>query len=184
LLKKAIAILILAVLLFTTVGYRVIISLQQWKADKALVATINDGAYNQNLLLTIKVPINIPYQNSWTSFERVEGEIEIEGVHYTYVQRKIENDTLILQCLPNTGRNDIKKAATKYFASINDLDNQSRQNSSKSSLAKAFKVEFIGGNIWSVTGFIKQKLTYPKCLNDHYKSIALAQIFSPPKQVA
>ncbi|WP_276481393.1 hypothetical protein [Paraflavitalea pollutisoli] len=48
--------------------------------------------------------MHLPYTANWDQYERVEGEIVVNGVYYTYVKRKISNNTLYLLCLPNNDK--------------------------------------------------------------------------------
>ena len=71
-------------------------------ADNRLESALDKNNFNEQDLFTIKIPINLPYQNSWSSFERTNGEITVDGETYVYVQRKVQNDTMYLQCIRHT----------------------------------------------------------------------------------
>lgn len=88
-----------------------------------MVSKLNNSLYEENELIEIKVPVTLPYQSNWVDFERYDGEVEINGVHYSYVKRKIENDTLILLCLPNTDKMKLNSARVSYLSLVNDLQN-------------------------------------------------------------
>ncbi len=83
----------------------------------------------------------MPYQNSWSGFERHYGEIELDGKIYTYVKRKIEDGYLILKCIPNTAKQDIKNANNILFTQNNGLD-QEHNGKTNSPVNSVFKSIF------------------------------------------
>ena len=94
-----------------------------------LEARLDKNEFKENELIEIKIPLNLPYQLNWKSFERFDGEIDVDGIHYKYVKRKIYNDSLILLCLPNKSKQQIEKAEEDYFKIVNDIDPASQKNS-------------------------------------------------------
>src|SRR3954468_10461810 len=88
-LKKLAAILLLALFVFNTAAYRLLIEYVQARADAKLEARLDKGYYNKDELITVKVPINLPYQTNWKEFERIDGEMNVNGTVYKYVKRVI-----------------------------------------------------------------------------------------------
>jgi len=86
-----------------------------------MVAKIDRSEYDDKDLIEVKVPVNLPYQTNWQDFERYDGEIQIAGVHYNYVKRKLQNDTLILMCIPNTDKMKLFNARETFFSLVNDM---------------------------------------------------------------
>ncbi len=119
--KKIAAILLLTLFVFNTIGYRLFISFVQDKADAAFVGKLDKGNYNDEDLITVKIPINLPYQNNWKEFERVDGEIKLNGQVYKYVKRKVYNDTMILLCIQHETKTKLEQKANDYFGKMNDL---------------------------------------------------------------
>jgi hypothetical protein len=134
-LKKLAAILLLSLFVFNIVGYRLLVEYALTKADNNLEARLDKGYFSQSELITIKVPLNLPYQTNQKDFERVNGEINLNGTTYKYVQRKVYNDTLILQCIAHEVKTELQQKANDYFGKVNDLPS-SNGNSKK---ADAFK---------------------------------------------
>ena len=93
----------------------------QKHANKQLEANLDKGYYDESQLIELKVPVNLPYQTSWTSYQRYNGEIEISGVKYKYVKRKLVNDTLYLKCIPNQKEMALQTAKNDFFKITNDL---------------------------------------------------------------
>jgi hypothetical protein len=137
-LKKIAAILLICLLLFNWYGYRFVTNYLQKKADNQLEARLDVNDYDESQLIEIRVELNIPYQYSWSNFERHSGEIELNGKIYAYVKRKIEDGYLVLKCIPNTVKQDIKNADNILFTVNNGLD-QEHNGKNNSPLNNIFK---------------------------------------------
>lgn len=111
-------------LFFNWYGYRLLTDYWQRQADSRLEARIALEDYDESSLITIKLPIDVlPYHNASTVFERVDGEIIIADVAYKYVKRGIVGDSLVLLCLRNTEKMEIKKADNEFFGKVNNFPN-------------------------------------------------------------
>jgi hypothetical protein len=106
------------------IGYRLYFYYAQQMADKALVATLDEGTYDHKDLLVIKVPLSLPYQSDWKDFERVDGEIDINGETYKYVKRKVVNGALVLLCLPDHHKTKLENAKEEFFKLVNNMQSQ------------------------------------------------------------
>ena len=126
-------------LLFNWVGYRWVINYMQDKKDNQLEAKFDNNTYNESDLIEIKVPLDVPYQNNWSAFERYDGEIKVNGVLYKYVKRKVENNTLILLCYPNNEKMQLQNAKDEFFKLANDVQQNNQGKKSAPESAKAFK---------------------------------------------
>jgi hypothetical protein len=120
-LKKIASILLLGMLLFNWCGYRWVINYLQKDADIQLEARLDKNDYDESQLIEIKVPINMPYQSDWAAFERYDGEIEVNGVHYKYVKRKVQDGQLVLKCIPNQTKQRLENVKDDLFKIVNDL---------------------------------------------------------------
>ena len=127
----------------------------QLKTNEHLEALLDNNSYDDSQLMELKIPVHLPYQNSWTTFERYNGEIEIEGVMYKYVKRKLSNDTLYLMCIPNTKKMHLETAKNDFFKISNDLmqNNSSKNLVTRNSVYKYLQTDynqsFFGINIIS-----------------------------------
>lgn len=143
--KKLAAILLIAILFFNWYGYRIVTSLVADQADKQLELRLDKSEYNESELIEVRVPLNVPYQNNQSEFERHYGEMEVNGQHYTYVKRKIENGFLVLKCIPNESREKIEAAGNNYFKMTNGLDQeQPGKKQANANFAKSFWSEYDG----------------------------------------
>ena len=137
--KKLAAILLLAILIFNWIGYRFVVDYLQHKADVQLEARLDKNQYDESRLIELKVPIHLPYQNSWTAYERYDGEITLNGTLYKYVERKVSNDTLYLRCLPNIQKMHLENAKDDFFKNTNDLAQNNNSQKSGNSKTVVFK---------------------------------------------
>jgi hypothetical protein len=120
--KQAVAASLLLVQLFTLGGYRLLFRGFEHRAERRMAARIDDSRYDERLLREIRVPVNLPYQIDWPDFEPYSGDIEIGGVHYSYVKRRLVRDTMVLLVLPNTDRMRVTHARETFYALVNDLE--------------------------------------------------------------
>jgi len=144
-LKKITALFIIILFLFNLFGYRIVVDYMQQKADAQLEASLDNNAYDDSQLIELKVPINVPYQTNWSAFQRFDGEVEVNGVLYKYVKRKVVNDTLYVMCIPNTKKMHLQSAKDDFFKISNDLlqNNSKKSDNSKSNLAKIQLTDYI-----------------------------------------
>ena len=119
--KKITAIFFLIVFAFNWCGYRLMYDYMQKQANKQLEVSLDENNYDESQLIELKIPISLPYQTSWASYQRYDGEIEISGIKYKYVKRKQANDTLYLKCIPNAKEMMLQTAKNDFFKLSNDL---------------------------------------------------------------
>ncbi len=97
----------------------------------------DENNYSDQQLISIKQPTNLPYYQNSKTFQRVEGEIEIEGVFYKYVKCRIYNDSLELLCIPNTAKMKIQAAKADFSKLASDFQASNKKKSPSES--KAFQ---------------------------------------------
>jgi hypothetical protein len=109
------------VLLFNLCGYRLVIDYLQQRHTEELTAQLDKDEYADADLISIKTALSLPYYTATMDFERIDGSIRIDGVEYTYVKRRIINDSLELLCLPNPVKQKLQTAKADFFKLSNDL---------------------------------------------------------------
>jgi len=129
-------------LAFNWYGYRLLINHMQDQANTELQASLDKNNYDNSQLITLRVPLNMPYITDWTDFESYEGETVIDGVHYKFVKRKIEKGELVLQCIPNQQKTDLETAKDSYFKLVNDIDHPSAKHQGKDKSSKTFSTDY------------------------------------------
>jgi hypothetical protein len=124
-LKRVVAILLLGILFFNWYGYQLLSVYLQDRADHRLEASLDRNNYDESQLINVKVPITtLSYYNSSNSFERVDGKVEIGGIQYKYVKRRLFKDSLELLCLPNQAVMGLRTAKNEFFRQVNGLQQQ------------------------------------------------------------
>ncbi len=180
--KKIFAILLLCVFAFNLVGYRFVFTYLESNADVALQQRLDAHAYKATDLFEVKVPLNLPYFQNYTAYERYDGTAEVNGVYYNYVNRQIVNDTLIMYCIRNNHETHLKFAENEY-GSISTQNN----NAAKTNQALLFSMLVIGSPVHSVSydfSFINflPKYSSPKN-NDAACSAFVASHYQPPETI-
>lgn len=143
--KKLAAAILILLLLFNWFGYNLVVNFLQQRSDSHLEALLDQNQYDDAGLTELKIPVHMPYQTSWSSFERYDGEVEMNGITYKYVKRKLCNDTLYLLCIPNTAKMNLETVRTDFFKNTNDLQNHnSKHGNSKSNGLKNILTDYDG----------------------------------------
>jgi hypothetical protein len=121
-LKKIASIFLLGILLFNWFGYRLVIGLWQERTKSELEARLDSKDYDDAQLISVKVPMtHLSYYNTSPEFERVNGSVEIGGVQYKYVKRRLYNDSLELLCLRDQGAMKLRSCSNDFYRMANDL---------------------------------------------------------------
>lgn len=87
---------------------------------------IDNKDYDASSLIEIRVPVTLPYQTDWKEFERVDGEIAFNGMHYKYVERKLEAGEMIYKCIPDHHKKQLVNARENFFKLVNEMQSQSQ----------------------------------------------------------
>jgi hypothetical protein len=131
--KKIATILLLALLLFNFIGYRFLFYALQEAAETNIVAKIDTQNYNDADLITLTVPLSMPYLTDSKDFERKDGEITINGKIYHYVKQKITQGNLVLMCLPDEQKTHLQNAKNDFFKNQTDFQNNTSKRSGDNS---------------------------------------------------
>ncbi|MDJ1485509.1 hypothetical protein QNI16_33775 [Cytophagaceae bacterium YF14B1] len=123
--KKVIAILLLGLLLYNTMGYYVYYTYRQSMARTQLrlfldsnslalsQAEVDAKVHNQQWI-RFSIPIDLYHQLDH-SLEPVEGEFSYQGRIYEKVMRSIQNDTLYLYCVNNRTQEQIQNDLSNHI---------------------------------------------------------------------
>lgn len=144
-LKKITALFLIASFLFNLFGYRLVVEYLQHTANTQLEARLDNNLYADSQLIELKIPFHVPYQTNWSAFQRYDGEIEIDGIMYKYVKRKLANDTLYLKCIPNNNKMHLETAKNDFFKATSDIaqnGNAKKPGNSKGIAVKNLQSEY------------------------------------------
>jgi hypothetical protein len=157
------SIFFLTVILFNSGGYRLLMKYLEAHQNTQLERRLDEKQYDETALIEIHVPVSLPYQTDWKEFERVNGEIEYQGTHYKFVERKLQGGEMIYKCIPNEGKAQLVNARENFFKLVNDL--QTQESSSKKSgtnhSVKTFSFDFCDElKSWSLTSLQQEASFY------------------------
>lgn len=160
--KQAATISLLLMLIFNSIGYRLLSHYAEKRQDLHLEARINNKHFNEADLFEITVPLDLPYQADWQDYERFDGEIEVDGIHYKYVKRRVYQGNLVLLCIPNEGKMQIQTARDQFFRLMNDLQHSSDKSpgSSHSTIKAPFQDYFASDSFWKLIAPPIQSILY------------------------
>lgn len=175
-------------MLFNAFGYRMVANYFDQKASEHLVRLIDENNYDELDLVSMKTPINLPYYSNNPKFERVDGEMEIDGVVYQYVERRVYNDSLEIRILPNQDRLHIKNAKESFDKLASDFD-QKLTNKKPVPVNKAIEKPIIFDyfdqkNNWSLVHIISRKTVIGPRFEERLLSLCLPIQSPPPKTMA
>lgn len=183
--KRFVAITLLALLTFNWVGYRFVTAWMEEQVNKELEARLDNNDYNEEELIEVRVPIQLPYQNDWKEFQRIDGEIRLGDVLYKYVKRKIEGGQLVLLCLPNKAKMAVQTSRDRFFMLVNDLQHETGSKDGKVPAAKSLKTPlteyFTQENNWAIAHLVADLQEYgPVPANDCCLSASILPPAQPP----
>jgi hypothetical protein len=184
-LKRIGSILLLGILLFNWFGYRLLVSYMEDKNNSRLEAKLDNNEYVESDLISFKVSAtHLSYYTNSRSFERVDGQVEISGISYKYVKRRLYNDSIELLCIPNVVTMQLRNAKDVFFKITNDLQNatQNRKSGSHSeSKSFAFDCYFTLNNIPLCRDLFFSNLTRMDNYYLHSSSPYISQPDHPPR---
>jgi hypothetical protein len=129
-------------LLFNLAGYRLWSYYAQNLSDKMMQAALDKEAYDSSELITVRMPFSLPYANSGSEFERVKGEIELDGRVYKLVKQRVYDGELILLCMPDDQKTRVRAAGEDYYKGVNDLSGLPGSQKQKGSFLKFIQGDY------------------------------------------
>ena len=134
--------MLLGILLFNLCGYQILHVYLEERAGHQFQLKLDINNYDETTLISIKVPAeHLTYYNHSVHFERFSGQIEIGGVTYSYVKRRLYNDTIEMLCIPNQTEMELQKTKIDFFNLVNDLKPSGQDKKSGSHSFKNFSCD-------------------------------------------
>lgn len=127
----------IAVFAFNVAGYQLVYNYLSLQSDAKLELALDDNRYSDDELITIKQPTNLPYYTDSKEFQRIDGEVEMDGVKYKYVKCRIYNGYLEMRCIPHKAKMKIEKSKEEYAKVAHDF--QQNDASKKEGSQKSFQ---------------------------------------------
>lgn len=101
--------------MFNLIGYSWTVTYMIEKQHLHKEALVDKEQYAEHELISFKSAIQLPYYANSETFEKVHGAVEVDGVVYRYVKRRIFNDSLELLCLPDASKQKLLHAQHEFF---------------------------------------------------------------------
>lgn len=146
--KKFAAILLLCLYTFNISGYQLLFYVIEQMAAQHLQSSLDQEAYAKNNLLTLTVPLSLPYISDTPGFEWGDGEITIEGKIYHYVERGVINGALVLLCLPDHQKMKLERAKANYVDLTGDFQHSkpSKKNQDNTNPFRDIRLKYCPNN--------------------------------------
>jgi hypothetical protein len=90
----------------------------------------------------------------------MDGEIEINGIHYNYVKYRMYEDSVEYLCIPNQAKTKLSNARDEFYKLVNDLQHpsQNKKPGSSETNIKSFLSEFCKEqDNWSFPAFVQDQ---------------------------
>ena len=130
--RKLVAIFMLSIFTFNIAGYQLIYNYLESRSDAALEQQLDEKSYNESDLISIKQATNLPYYTNNEIFQRIDGEVEMDGIKYKYVKSRIYNDSLEMLCIPHNAKMKIEQSRNDYAQGAHDFQQNGTQKKSGS----------------------------------------------------
>jgi hypothetical protein len=129
--RKLFSILFALLLLLNVMGYYGVFLGLQYKNDKEMLQKFDAEDYSDSELITITIPITIPYAIDSKDFARVDGKFEHKGEFYRLVKQKLSQDTLFVVCVKDHENKRIDDAMTSFVKTFTDKPVDNNQSNAK-----------------------------------------------------
>lgn len=114
--------MLLSVLLFNWVGYRLFTAFCEEREASSLESALENDNYDSSLLVTLRIPADaLPYCNGSRDFQPADGFIEIGNLRYREVKKRVFNDSVEFVCIIDGAVSRLRSAGNDFFSLVNDL---------------------------------------------------------------
>lgn len=114
-------IFMISILSFNWYGYDLLIKILENNYDGQLEIALDNKDYDTSQLIELDSKVILPYVADWKNFERVDGEVLIDGIYYKFVERKYENGRVIYRCIPNKNKIKLHHARSTFYQLMNEM---------------------------------------------------------------
>jgi hypothetical protein len=169
-LKKPLAIFFLVLFLFNVGGYYLVFIGLKFQANRSALQTIANETYAGSDVVTLSIPLDLPYPIYEDEFKQVNGDFEYQGNHYRLIKQKLQNDKLIVVCIKDQKQTKLNHALLQVERAANDHN----AKHTLSLLAKIFKdfqttelTLLSAGTSWSREGSTTRVILHPAQNHPH-----------------
>ncbi len=183
-LKRFCAILLLFIFLFNLYGYKFVIDYLQNRQETKLELQLDNEEYNNEDLISFKLPVNLPYYTNSQNYERTNGSIEINGIEYKYVKKRIYKDSIELLCISSSIKKYFQNAKDEFFQLCFDLKHLSTSNkkNTPAPVAKNLQLEYCYSiSSLNIAALLPENIKHNRAVSIPFSTIYLSSEEQPPK---
>ena len=171
----------MGILLFNWIGYQVLYDYLLQQSDRQLESRLDQNQYDEEELVAITLPLHMPYYSDQSDYQRIDGEININGVQYKYVKRRVHADSVTLLCIPDQQRMKLKEERNNYFKSVVGLQRSGKSKDQRISF-KSFLSEYTEKQqYWKPAVFLHATQGYLPASEKAYSFIFISSQEHPPQ---
>lgn len=126
--RRLFSLLFAILLLLNSLGYYGLFIGLRYQQNVEMMQKLDQAAYREADLITIKIPISIPYATDSEDFERVNGIFEHKGEFFRLVKQRFRYDTLHIVCFKDQELGYINQAWEKYVKTFADSQSDNKPN--------------------------------------------------------
>jgi len=184
-LKSLAALFLISVLSFNWYGFDLLVNVLENHYDQKLEKALDENDYDTSQIIELDAKIILPYVADMQDFERVDGEVMIDGVYYKFIERKYENGRVIYRCIPNTNKIKLHDARSTFIELMNEIqaapENQ-KQTSNSLSLKKTI-TDYELQHYSKLTCSFHELFSSPRKTISITNTVAYFSISSPPPEL-
>lgn len=182
-LKKLLTSIVIFLFLFNLSGYYLYYKYFIYRADQQAISQIDNHLYEESELMEIKIALNLPYLTGNGQYERIDGEIQHQGVYYNYVERKVSNDTLYLKCRPNSLKTDLQNSLAEYTKNVNAIPS-SEKNGNASLKKLSLTCEYIQHSLVYLVNMVAAPAAeHMSAMHLQLPGSFIEDFFKPPRRI-
>lgn len=172
------AIFLLLIMAIHLYGYRLFFTYYSAQSTFNLKSRIDKLQYNEDELIEISIPLNMPYYND-EPLTIITGNTGAGGKEYQYVKRKIENNILHLWGIVNKEKISLNKIENTINKNNSDQHGNLPVSGSFLKLVKSFTV-IIQQSFCNENSFTATAITYLMNDTPFYSQFKPAALHMPP----
>ncbi len=140
-------------LFFNWYGYRLFISFLEYKENTQLETQLDKNNFDETQLVSVK--ISAKYFSAYVNeknFQRIDGQININGIVYNYVKIRMYSDSLEMLCIPNQYAMKLSSAKDNFFKLVNDVQHKENKKSN-SNFSKNISTDYFVVNYFAIINY-------------------------------
>jgi hypothetical protein len=101
-------------------GYYLVFVGMEYRHDVRMSRSLDEDVYDPSRVVTLKIPLAVPYMYDNADFVRVAGKFQHKGETYRLIKQRYQQDTLTVICMKDQYARQIKDAMADYVSTFAD----------------------------------------------------------------